>query len=73
MSDTQLDKTRAIELLNQVLEYELGSDAALEAVRKSKFRTVPGFGTRLRGHIMLTYHDDAVTYRNIKIRDLSAQ
>jgi hypothetical protein len=56
----------------RVLEYELGSPEVLAAVQKSKFKSVPGFGTRQEGHIMLTYHSDPVSYRNIKIRDLSA-
>ncbi len=54
----------------KVLEYELGSDQVLEAVQKSKFRSVPGFGTKIRGHILLTEHHDAATFRNIKIREL---
>lgn len=55
----------------KVLEYELGSEPVLAAVQKSKFRSVPGFGTRVKGHILLTYHSDPVRYRNIKIRDFS--
>jgi len=57
----------------KVLEYELGSPEVLAAVQKSKFRAVPGFGTKVKGHILLTYHYDPVSYRNIKIRDLSGQ
>lgn len=52
----------------KVLEYELGSDAVLAAVQKSKFKTVEGFGKKQTGHILLTYHNDPVSYRNIKIR-----
>jgi len=55
----------------KVLEYELGSPEVLAAVQKSKFKSVPGFGTKVKGHILLTYHTDPVSYRNIKIRDLS--
>lgn len=54
----------------KVLEYELGSDQVLQAVQNSKFRSVPGFGTKIQGHILLTYHNDPVAYRNIKIREL---
>jgi hypothetical protein len=54
----------------KVLEYELGSPEVLEAVQHSKFKSVPGFGTHIRGHILLTYHTDAVSYKNIKIREL---
>ena len=55
----------------KVLEYVLASDEVLAAGQKSKFNDVPGFGTRIEGHILLTYHNDPVSYRNIKIRDLS--
>jgi hypothetical protein len=55
----------------KVLEYELGSPEVLAAVQKSKFRSVPGFGTKVKGHILLTYHNDPVKFRNIKIRDLA--
>jgi hypothetical protein len=55
----------------KVLEYELGSDELLAAVQKSKFRRVRGFGKRQNGHILLTYHSDPVSYRNIKIRSLN--
>jgi hypothetical protein len=56
----------------KVLAYELGSPELLAAIQKSKFKKVPGFGTKLRGHVLLTYHTDPVSYRNIKIRDLSS-
>jgi hypothetical protein len=55
----------------KVLEYELGSEAVLKAVQASKFKDVPGFGQRQNGHILLTYHSDPVSYRNIKIRPLA--
>lgn len=52
----------------KVLEYTLGSESVLAAVQASKFKSVPGFGTKVEGHILLTYHHDPVAYRNIKIR-----
>ena len=55
----------------KVLEYELGSEKVLKAVQSSKFKSVPGFGEKQKGHILLTYHNDPVSYRNIKIRPLS--
>jgi hypothetical protein len=57
----------------KVLEYELGSKAVLAAVQKSKFNSVEGFGKRQNGHILLTYHNDPVSYRNIKIRPLDSR
>ena len=57
----------------KVLEYELGSPTVLAAVALSKFKDVPGFGSKLRGHILLTDHTDEAHYRNIKIRILPTQ
>jgi hypothetical protein len=54
----------------KVLEYEPGSPTVLAAVALSKFKDVPGFGSKLRGHILLTDHTDEAFYRNIKIRIL---
>lgn len=51
-----------------ILEYELGSEAVLAAVANSKFRDAPGFGTKVRGHIMLTDHTDEAWFRDVKIR-----
>ncbi len=57
----------------KVLEYELGSDALKTAVAKSKFKNAPGFGEKIKGHIMLTDHGDECWFRSIKIRELSAK
>ena len=53
-----------------VLSYELGSEAVKAGLAKSKFTKYPDFGTKIDGHIMLTYHQDNCWYRNIKIREL---
>ena len=62
--------TRVEHWLNgkNVLTYELGSDAVKAGVAKSKFKGHPGFGEKIDGHIMLTYHQDECSYRNLKIR-----
>ena len=57
----------------KVLEYECGSEAVKAAVAKSKFKNAPGFGEKIKGHIMLTDHGDECWFRNIKIRELSAR
>lgn len=54
----------------KVLSYELGSPAVVEGIAKSKFKNEPGFGKKISGHIMLTYHQDDCWYRNMKIREL---
>jgi hypothetical protein len=53
-----------------VLTYELGSEAVRNGIAKSKFKGHPGFGDKIAGHIMLTYHQDECWYRNVKIREL---
>src|ERR1051325_11036550 len=53
----------------KVLEYELDSDLVKAEVAKSKFKNVAGFGTHIKGHILLTDHHDECSFRNIKIRE----
>lgn len=53
-----------------VLTYELGSEAVKAGIAKSKFKNDAGFGDKIAGHIMLTYHQDDCWYRNVKIREL---
>ncbi len=53
-----------------VLTYELGSPEVKAGLAKSKFAKVAGFGDKITGPIMLTYHQDECWYRNIKIREL---
>lgn len=53
----------------KVLEYECGSEALKAAVDDSKFKTVEGFGQKIRGHILLQDHHTEVWFRNIRIRE----
>jgi hypothetical protein len=57
----------------KVLEYELGSEALKAAIAKSKFKNSAGFGTKIKGHIMLTDHGDECWFRNIKIHEVSVK
>lgn len=52
----------------KVLAYELGSPEVKAAVAKSKFKDLAGFGTKVRGHILLQDHGGEVAFRNLKIR-----
>jgi hypothetical protein len=55
----------------KVIEYELGSAALMAAKAKSKFNDEAGWGTKLKGHILLQDHGDEVSFRNIRIRALT--
>ena len=64
--------TRVEHWLNgkNVLTYELGSAAVKAGIEKSKFKGEAGFGDKITGHLMLTYHQDECWYRNLKVREL---
>jgi hypothetical protein len=52
-----------------VAQSSYGDDAWRAAITKTKFRTMPLFGTAERGRIALQDHGDRVWYRSIKIRE----
>jgi len=52
------------------VEYERGNQAWKDLVATSKFRTSPGFGEVIDGRILLQEHGNAVSFRNIKIREI---
>jgi hypothetical protein len=56
----------------KILEYERGSETLRQAVARSKFRNIPEFAEWPDGHILLQDHGDRVSFRNVKIRVLSA-
>jgi hypothetical protein len=57
---------------SKVLEYELASAALKAAKATSKFKDVPGWEDKIKGHILLQDHGDEVWYQHIRIRDVNA-
>ncbi|MDG2424249.1 MAG: DUF1080 domain-containing protein [Phycisphaerales bacterium] len=55
----------------RVVEYVLQSPAWERRVSDSKFKDMPDYGRRPRGHIALQDHGDFVAFRNIMIRPLA--
>lgn len=56
----------------KVAEYRNDTDEWKQKIAASKFKGYAGFGVQPKGHIALQYHDGAVQFRNIRIRDLDA-
>ena len=54
----------------KIVEFELGTAHMDSLVAKSKYRVIPGFADRRKGHIVLQDHGDEVYFRNIKVRPL---
>jgi hypothetical protein len=52
----------------KVLEYDLGIPPMDELIAASKYKDIPDFGKKRKGHIVLQDHTDSVWFRNIKIR-----
>jgi Domain of Unknown Function (DUF1080) len=57
----------------KIVEYDLGSQALIDAIAKSKYKDVPGFGVKTKTRILLQDHGDEVRFRNLKIRALSGK
>lgn len=55
----------------KVLAFDLGSSRLGSLLDKSKYKPIPGFAERRRGHIVLQDHGDEVYFRSIKIRELT--
>lgn len=55
----------------KVLSYELGSPKLDSLFQSSKFKDIPQFLNKRKGHIVLQNHKDDAWFKNIKIRKLS--
>lgn len=57
----------------ETVNFERGSESFRALVAASKYHNIPSFGEWADGHILLQEHGDEVSYRNVKIRVLSAK
>lgn len=57
----------------KVLTYELDSAEVRAGLAKSKFKNAPGFGDKIKGHLLLTNHDKETWFRHLRIREFSAR
>lgn len=55
----------------KILQYELGSPLLLHTIAASKYRDLPGFGTKFKTAIQLQDHGDEIWFRNMKILPFS--
>ncbi len=55
----------------KTVEFEFGSPALMALVAESKFKTTKGWGIKTSSPILLQDHADDVSFRNIKIRNLT--
>jgi hypothetical protein len=56
----------------KTVEFDRGSESFRQHVKESKFKDIPNFGEWADGHILLQDHGNEVSFRNLKIRELSA-
>ena len=54
---------------SKVAECELGSPALQKLIAGSKYKTIPGFGTKAATALALQDHGEHVAFRNLKIRE----
>ena len=54
----------------KVVEFDLGTARMDSLLAKSKYRSIPDFADRRKGHIVLQDHGDEVYFRNLKVRPL---
>ena len=50
--------------------FEFGSEALKALIAKSKYKKVPGFGVKKKSPILLQDHEDEISFRSIKLREL---
>ena len=57
----------------KVLEYERGTEEFRRLVAESKYKVWPGFGELAAGNLLLQDHGNRVSFRNVKLRELTPE
>jgi hypothetical protein len=57
----------------KVLEYERGTEEFRRLVAESKYKVWPGFGELASGNLLLQDHGNRVSFRNVKVRELTPE
>lgn len=55
----------------KILQYELESPALMQLIAGSKYKELPGFGTKFKTAFQIQDHGDEIWFRNLKLRPLS--
>jgi hypothetical protein len=55
---------------SKILEYELESPALMQLIAQSKYKSLPGFGTKFKTAIQIQDHGDEIWFRNLKLLSL---
>jgi hypothetical protein len=52
---------------SKILDYELESPALKQLIAESKYKSLPGFGTKFKTAVQIQDHGDEIWFRNLKI------
>ena len=68
-----MGSTRGARVLPIPTGYELESPALMQLIAASKYKSLPGFGTKFKTAIQIQDHGDEIWFRNLKIRIINRE
>ena len=57
----------------KIVEYELESPTLMQLIAESKYKSLPGFGTKFKTAIQIQDHGDEIWFRNVKLLPLGGR
>ena len=57
----------------KIVEYQLESPALMQLIAESKYKSLPGFGTKFKTAIQIQDHGDEIWFRNVKLLPLGGR